>query len=323
MGYLVNNLSLHGQFPDMDSFGRSVREIMAIRSLVISSGLSVYCHRQMLLCNVATDIPLSKAVNCLTHDEKRAFLLWIIQHGPFWDEARCHNSDDWLEAKLDIVTDSAVAEAAFFNLRGINRSLISFSPSDWNYSPIDVNHISDEGESKKTSILNYWEKQQIENALKENPVRIDSWQLLGDAVQAQCSNLTFTDETFAPLTGHPFSENAAVRILFICNTLNKLKACFNEEGQRTAEGHEIYQNFFTGKKENGGRGALFSDSSDSEKKEFSDEMTFRIPGLENKAIFCPWHGKVQTPQFRVHFSWPMRHDEKTYIMYVGPKITKS
>lgn len=306
----------------MISFGESVREIMAIRSLIVSSGRSIYCHRQMLLCNVAPDTPLSKAVNSLTLDEKRAFLRWLTQHGPFWEEDRRHDPGDWLETKLGIVTDSAVAEAAFFGLSGIERSLISFSPSDWNDSPIDVNYLCEEAELKHISVSNYWRKEQIENALRDAPIKIDSWQLLGETLRAQCSNLIFPDETFSPLNGHPFSESAAVRILFICNTLNKLKSCFNDEGQRTAEGHEIYQNFFTGKKEDGGRGALFSDSSDSEKNEFTDKMTFSIPGQENREIFCPWHGKVQTPQMRVHFSWPIRHDEDMYIMYVGPKITK-
>ena len=41
-----------------------------------------------------------------------------------------------------------------------------------------------------------------------------------------------------------------------------------------------------------------------------------------KTLFCPWHGKVQTPQLRVHFSYPIRANEPLYIVYVGPKLTK-
>ena len=51
-------------------------------------------------------------------------------------------------------------------------------------------------------------------------------------------------------------------------------------------------------------------------------MTFKHPTDASKTLFCPWHGKVQTPQLRVHFSWPVRADEPLYIVYVGPKITK-
>jgi len=111
-------------------------------------------------------------------------------------------------------------------------------------------------------------------------------------------------------------------VLFILDTLNRLKTCFDADGQRTAEGNAIYQNFFTGKKEKKGRGALFSDSSEGEKSKFKQEMTFRHPENPDTSIFCPWHGKVQTPQLRVHFSWPVRADEALYVVYIGPKITK-
>jgi len=51
-------------------------------------------------------------------------------------------------------------------------------------------------------------------------------------------------------------------------------------------------------------------------------MTFRHPEKADETIFCPWYGKVGTPQLRVHFSWPVRADETLYVVYVGPKITK-
>jgi hypothetical protein len=322
MGYIVNNLSLNGQFQDLTSFGNAVRKIMEIRSSIVSFGHALYCHKQMLHCNATPDTPLSKAVNSLTLDERRAFVLWLTQHGPFWEEDRRHAPGDWLETSLGIVTDSAIGEAAFCSLHGIKRSLISFTPSDWNESPIVVNYVSDESDDQHVSVDNYWKKEQVDEVLQNTPVRLDSWQVLGEIVKTHCRKLTFSDETFTPLNGHPFNESAAERILFICTILNRLKSCFNEDGQRTSEGHEIYQNFFTGKKEGGGRGALFSDSSESEKDNFKSEMTFSIPGKKGKQMFCPWHGKVQTPQMRVHFSWPIQNDENMYIMYVGPKRTK-
>lgn len=79
---------------------------------------------------------------------------------------------------------------------------------------------------------------------------------------------------------------------------------------------------FTGKKGDGGRGATFTDSSDSEKSEFKKEMTFDNPLDAKRTLFCPWHGKVQTPQLRVHFSYPICADEALFVVYVGPKLTK-
>ncbi|MBN1960904.1 MAG: hypothetical protein JW841_08150, partial [Deltaproteobacteria bacterium] len=84
----------------------------------------------------------------------------------------------------------------------------------------------------------------------------------------------------------------------------------------------IYQDFFTGKKGGGGRGALFSDSSDEEKNEFKNALTFNHPQKPHVKIFCPWHGKVQTPKYRIHFSWPVRVNEPLYVVYIGEKLTK-
>jgi hypothetical protein len=39
-------------------------------------------------------------------------------------------------------------------------------------------------------------------------------------------------------------------------------------------------------------------------------------------IFCTWHGKVKTPQYRIHFSWPISAVAPLYVVYIGPKITK-
>ena len=34
------------------------------------------------------------------------------------------------------------------------------------------------------------------------------------------------------------------------------------------------------------------------------------------------HGKVKTPQIRIHFSWPITASTPLYVVYVGYKITK-
>jgi hypothetical protein len=95
-----------------------------------------------------------------------------------------------------------------------------------------------------------------------------------------------------------------------------LKGCFDDQGHRNDEGHRLYANHFTGAK------ASFSDSSDSEKNDFRNELTFAHPEQPGETLFCAWHGKIKTPQIRIHFSWPVRSEAPLYVVYVGPKITK-
>lgn len=52
-------------------------------------------------------------------------------------------------------------------------------------------------------------------------------------------------------------------------------------------------------------------------------MTFSDPSPTGKKLFCPWHGKIKTPQFRIHFEWPRPAGQREIkVVYIGPKITK-
>lgn len=322
MGFLVNDLSFHGQFSDLVSFKLAIGRLMMIRDTVRRFGRELHCHRGMAQADVMQNMTLPQAIGNLTRDEQRSLLSWITQNGPFWDETRYHSPEDWLEYNGNIVTDTAVGEAAWCQLWGIERELVSLIPSNWQFSPIPVDWLSGTDVKKTIHVVNHFDNSALASILKLAPVPLLSWPQLESMTAIRCSNLTFAADAFAPLNGSPFSPGSAKRLLFILEKLDRFKVCFDGNGQRTSEGNEIYQDFFTGVKESGGRGAIFTDSSDGEKDSFKKEMTFKNPDDANKTLFCTWHGKAQTPQLRVHFSYPVRANEPLYIVYVGPKITK-
>lgn len=322
MELLVNDLSLHGQFSELKSFRNAIQQIMKIRQVVRRFSRELYCHRNLTKASITPTITMPQAIQVLKTDERRAFMQWLTQYGPFWEDVRNHVPDDWFECNGNIVTNTAVGETAWCCLHDIEQRLVSFIPSDWQFSPVSVDWRLNDTNRKTVDVVNYWEPDTIEAFLQNVPVLLASWEQLEVLTKARCNQLTFAVNAFNHLHGHPFALSAAKRLYFILEVLNNFKSCFDTSGELTTEGHEIYRNFFTGKKEGGGRGSLFSDSSDSEKKEFKSEMTFGHPADANKTLFCPWHGKVQTPQLRVHFSWPVRADEPLYVVYVGPKRTK-
>ena len=322
MDFLVNDLSFHGQFPDLMSFRGAIERLMAIRQIARRFGHALHCHRSIAHAQVTPTMTMPQMVQGLTLNERRALLQWLTQHGPFWEDARNHEPGDWLEWNGSIVTDTAVGEAAWCCLHGIERALVSLMPSDWQFPAVPVDWVRDMGNRKHVDVVNHWNPTAIEAVLQAAPVPVASWDQLQALASARCAHLTFAVDAFAPLNGHPFISGAAQRLLFVLDTLNRFRSCFDVDGRRTPEGHEIYHDYFTGRKGDGGRGALFTDSSDDEKSKFETEMTFKHPADASKTLFCPWHGKVQTPQLRVHFSWPVRADEPLYIVYVGPKITK-
>ncbi|MDI3461833.1 MAG: hypothetical protein OJF50_000654 [Nitrospira sp.] len=316
MEFLFNDLSIHGQFPDIPTFKEAIGRLMQIRKVAQTFGRDLHCHRSVAYSKVSRNLMLPQAMHAFGRDERQVVMQWLTRHGPFWDDARFHGSDDYLECNGAVVTDTAVGEAAFCCFHGIDRRLVSLTPSSWEFSPISVTLISNCGSNRNLSVINHWDLKELEAALRAAPMPVTSWEKLATVSKSRFKHLTFLEDSFEPLHGYPFVTGAANRVLALLDTLNQLKHSFNEHGERTLEGQRLYQEHFTGEK------AWFSDSSQAEKHEFRKELTFRHPIASGEFLFCTWHGKVKTPQLRVHFSWPIRAKEPLYVVYVGPKITK-
>jgi hypothetical protein len=316
MDVLVNDLSFHGQFPDINSFFDAIELLMAAKNKSREFGRDLYCHRNIAYAKVTSDLIMQQVVQRLGTDKRNALMSWLTRNGPYWDDARVHNSDDFMECINFVVTDTAIGEAAFRVIHGGNCQIFSIQPSEWEYSPLLVCWHRENGDNLVTNVLNHYNIELLEAALRLAPEPIVSWEQLGVVCRNRFSRIHFSADAFEPFQGHPFVPGAANRILERLNVLEQIIGCVNERGERTAEGHRLYQDYFTGEK------SWFSDSSESEKNEFNSELTFKHPKLDGETLFCSWHGKVKTPQIRIHFSWPITFDTPLYVVYVGPKITK-
>nr|VFJ50112.1 MAG: hypothetical protein BECKDK2373B_GA0170837_10279 [Candidatus Kentron sp. DK] len=316
MNFLFNELSMEGQFQNTLTFRDAMGRLMKMRKVIRDSGHELHCHREMGNAKVMGDAVFSRAVQKLPRDEKASVMQWVTRQGPFWEDSRSHGPDEWLECRGKIVTDSAIGEAAYRNLSGDDCHLVSLTPSSWEFSPLSVTWRPDNGE-QDIDIPNHWERDTLESTLPNASEKVNSWNELEKLSRGRFTHLIFSEEGFSPLQDFPFIESAAQRIMARFRVLDEFKNRFDEAGKRTRAGHNIYQQYFTGEK------AWFSDSSDSEKHRFRDELTFLHPETGD-ALFCPWHGKINTNQqpLRIHFSYPVRADKPLYVVYVGPKLTK-
>ena len=290
---------------------------MAIRNVAKKYGREVHCHRNMAGVEVMPKVYMPQAIQSLTRDERRVVMQWLRQLGPFWDDERVHSPDDWLECNGEIVTETAVGEAAYRCLNGIETHLVSLTPSSWDFSPAVVKWLRNETVFRQNEVVNYRTANELKIALEIAPVKFASWKALADRARVRCEHLTFSTHCFDPLNGYPFALTVAQNILRRLEILERLKCCFDAEGKCTPEGHELYRDHFAGER------AWFSDSSSTEKSDFQKKLTFPNPTGGGKPLFCPWHGKVSSnPPIRIHFSWPITADEPLYVVYVGPKITR-
>ena len=319
MDILANEVSIHEQFHDLPSFHAALERLMSIRNTARTFDRDVYCNRAFLGANPIPGMQMQRAIGGIPVKEKqRAIMQWLTGSGPFWDEKRLHDPSDWLEYRGDIVTDTAVGEAALRTLHGDRCGLVSITPSDWNDPLVDVIwRREDTGlGNKKVSVENWWDASTLKERLQEMAPPYETWKDFHSRVKTRFEKLRFTDDCFAPLEGHPFEKCAADRFSELLDILNRLAHSFDANGQRTPEGQEIYQQHFTGDC------ACFSDSSDTEKHRFGMQLTFPHPNDARQALVCTWHGKVRHNTLRLHFSWPVRSREPIYIVYAGPKITK-
>ena len=321
MDLLANDLSIHGQFHDTEAFRDAFARMMAMRSAARRFGREVYCNRMLLAAEAMPDVPMQRALQRLSVNERRSAVRWMTRGGPFWDEdaLRRHGADDYLECRGDVVTDRAVGEAAYRTLHDLECSLVSFTPSDWGFSPVEVTWRRDGGLADRTVTLENWrDAAALEKRLQDTSSPVRSWGDLRRISTSRFENLTFAGDCFDPLEGTPFVKSTADRFLVLLDILDRFARAFDTDGGRTSEGHRLYQDHFTGIDDQG----LFSDSSDTEKREFQRELTFPHPDDPGKFLSCTRHGKVRYPALRLHFSWPIRSGEPVYVVYAGPKITK-
>jgi hypothetical protein len=316
MDLLVNDRSLHGQFNDVDAFREAIGRLMRIRGIAHRYGRALYCHRGLASARATSQDSMQAAANALPREQRSALLAWLNQQGPFWDDEREHDEDDWYECAGEVVTDTAIGEAAHCLRHGIHRALASFQPSNFLRDPLSVEWVGSDTQRTPVDVRNFWDPAAFEASLAEAPPPVNSWAALNRHCAARFEHLTFAGNAFEPLRSHPFKLSVAETIVVRLNVLNRLSKSFEPDGSLSAEGHALYQKHFTGDK------AWFSDSSESEKRAFKDGLTFPDPDTPDQRLFCPWHGKVKSPQYRVHFSWPIAATTPTYVVYVGPKITK-
>lgn len=320
MQLLANDLSIHEQFHDISSFQVAVSKLMRLRELALARGRDIHCHSNLLKAKPLPSLTMSETLSRLSdRNQQRAIILWLTHQGPFWDDLRQHSSDEYLEANGGVVvTDTALGEAAFRNLMGIETGLVSFTPSKWNGTPVCVNWLrsDEELEDRQAFIDNWWEEQAFKSWLDKSASTPKTWNDLRESAPRAFPRLVFGATCFTPMQHMPVALSAIERCRVLLSVLNELAGAIDQTGARTAEGHAIYQKYFTGET------ALFSDSSQSEKHKFEGQLTFEHPNVHGQPIFCPWHGKIQHQNLRIHYSWLTDADQPVYIAYVGPKLTR-
>ena len=314
MDLILNELSVNGLSPDPVALRSSIGKMMAMRNAAKTrAGVEVYCHRNVSNMAVSSGEAFRERLQTLPTNEKRAVFRWLNKNGPFWEDAPMQDSGEWYECDSELVTEMGLAEAAHYVENGIDWRTLSFAPSHWERLPITVTHRwegeGDDGASLSQDIPvpNYWDIAKLEPALIQAQPDPKSWNELEDAVRRMFTSLNFAADSFSDLAGRPFSLGAAKEIRNRLSVLDRICA----DGPDSPEGKRLLADHF------GGKRTWFSNSSQREINTLRERLVFTLNGGR---VFAPWHGKINNPPYRIHFTWPVS-DGKVHVVYVGWKRT--
>jgi len=321
MRIFFNELSIEGQFNSVHDFKSSFFEVMEMRKKANQFGYKLECSKSIFERLVTVNRYFPTVLDDFSKDEKRAILLWVSKQGPFWQEKQSHGENDYVtvDGNEEIFNGDIICEACVINLNNISySSLVSITPSSWCMNPINAIYHFDDENSENVTISNYWEFEPFTAFLDSIGYNISSWTELEKHCFSVFANLTFSKDCFQPLTKHPFIKSASNKIISQLSILDRLCSCVDKKGGLNEQGAELYDKYFKS------NNALFTDSSDSEKNDFKEKLTFKNPDNPSEKISCSMHGKINTNDLpiRLHFNWFDKSKKLFYVTYIGQKITK-
>ena len=318
MTWIFNELSAQGLFNSAENALDGFSEILQLRNsnkLIRQQFLST---RQLQSISVA-GTPLYKAVaKSRPLPLKTLLLAWLSKHGPFWEDARADNPDDYFEFEDEDVTNGGLGEVARRRIVGQCCYAFSFPGVNERFArtPLEVVHGLPQNPISTIQTPNIWSLEELKRTAEQLIPSPENWKEYVDTLSDRFRYLSFSEEILSQLQAEPFSLQLTERINRLLSILAKYVDS-RENGRDTDESRSIRNDYFVGER------ALFSDESDRNKHNFAKELSFRDPQAPGGRIFCPFHGKISSPKFRIHFVWPLpAGKESIYVAYIAPKITK-
>jgi hypothetical protein len=254
-------------------------------------------------------------------DLRRAVLNWLDRSGPFIEDDRTDEADDYFEHSEQDVTDTGLGEATRRVKRGEPASTFSFCGGHIEFarSPLLVLHGIPDARLGTYSVPNFWRVESLTDSALAAAAPIGTWKALVESARERFPRLMIGEDVYLNpmLAREPFDAVIRDRSFELMKCLDRYMQGLDQNGTEGAQAREVIETFFRGDR------ALFSGESLTNRREFAMELTFRDPEDESNSIFAHWHGKIAHRHFRMHFEWPVPNRARQLkVVYLGPKLTK-
>ena len=74
MDFLINDLSIHGQYLTANAFFDAVETLMSIRRAIRREGREFYCHRGLKDAMVTPELTMAQAIQFMSPEKRRPWL---------------------------------------------------------------------------------------------------------------------------------------------------------------------------------------------------------------------------------------------------------
>jgi len=316
--WVLNELSLKEQFSTPQTFLEALRTLLKARAGNETLRASLRITSDIAERRVCADHTFREAVErAATPFEKRQVITWITSQGPFWTVDRPEIENDLFYCGEEDVTHTGLGEAARRRITAEDTETFSFADAGPPYdaNSITLTHGLLEDPLGLIHVPNSIDLSGLVAACTAAPVAPTNWAASLDILKERFPNVWFASNLGDALDGQPFVPYVHDRALELIGVLSKIAESRNALGAMNETGKYLHQTHFVGGK------AWFTDESDQNKVDFKEELSFvRAAGTKE---LCAFHGKIKTPQYRIHFPWPLAPGKPVEIVYFGPKITKA
>lgn len=325
MRWYVNDASLQDQYPTDASFIEILRQIVEARARFPRLREGLYTTRSFGLAKAANGRNVSEIVmRSANVNLRRQILTWVTTRGPFVEDDRLAEEEDYFECLGVDVTDGGAGEAARRFRSGMPVRLYSFAGGAINFcfDPLSVDHGLDGYRQGRYEISNLWNIEALTKDIRGSEPVINSWRTLFEVARERYERLWLPDALYQneKLVAEPFESSIAERVLQLLGHLNDYMGSLAADGAPTARSHQIVRDLFTNAS---GAEPAFTGESNTNQNIYADEMTFPDPEDPGASIFAHWHGKIRHRFFRMHFEWPVPPGaSRLKVLYLGPKLTK-
>jgi hypothetical protein len=322
MRWFLNDASLQGQFVEPSDFVVVLRSLLALRQEFDLLRTTLYVTRTFSQRQVRDGLSLVQLLGQPEHQQTQALVLrWLARAGPFVDDDRWPEADDYFEFEQHDVTNTGLGEATRRVKASEQAMTVSFSGGaiDFARTPLTVCHGLPEDRLGQYEVSNLWAIDALRAALSEAVPPPGNWRELVETARARFPNLCLPDALYLndSLMREAFNSVICDKALALLAHLNDYMGARRPDGSEEPAAQMIVQEHFTGDR------AAFSGESATNRRKFKEQLSFPDPVAPGERLLAHWHGKISHRFFRLHFEWPVpAAADRLKVVYLGPKITK-